>query len=160
MRRERYLHRSHRYKFFRFYLYLCGSTCTCAALLGRHHRAQPAWSCTLTLEHAPPHVRGGGGAVAPNLVPLEVRHAGEPPAQPAQLSLLEHLHRRLGAARVKFGCEWRTSTRVRSHCRFRNRADEFRSESGIEWLSGGAKRKYDPTLAPTPDGAPSGRAAI
>jgi hypothetical protein len=40
-------------------------------------------------------------------------------------------------------------TRVQSHCRFRKRGTEYVSESGIKWMSGGAKRQCDRALVPT-----------
>ena len=36
--------------------------------------------------------------------------------------------------------------RVRPHCRFRNRGTEYVSKSGINWMSGGAKRQCDRAL--------------
>jgi hypothetical protein len=38
--------------------------------------------------------------------------------------------------------------RVRSHCRFRNRGTDYISESGMKWMSGGAKRQCDRALGP------------
>jgi hypothetical protein len=45
-------------------------------------------------------------------------------------------------------------SRVRSHCRFRNRGTDSLSKSVIKWMSDGTKRQCDQTLPPSP--SPSG----
>jgi hypothetical protein len=51
--------------------------------------------------------------------------------------------------------------RVRSHCRFRNRGTEYVTESGMKWMSGGAKRQCGRVLRWTMSGslAPSAAAS-
>jgi hypothetical protein len=41
--------------------------------------------------------------------------------------------------------------RVRSHCHFRNEGTEYVSESGIKWMSSGAKRQCDRALGAGPE---------
>jgi hypothetical protein len=51
-----------------------------------------------------------------------------------------------------YGAGVHGATRVRSHCRFRNRGTDYLSESGIEWMSGSTKRQCDRALGATPSG--------
>jgi hypothetical protein len=44
----------------------------------------------------------------------------------------------------------RARTRVRSHCRFRNRGTEYVRDFGIKWMSSSTKRRCDRALARTP----------
>jgi hypothetical protein len=41
----------------------------------------------------------------------------------------------------------RARRRARSNCQFRNRGTDYISESGMKWMSGGARRQCDRALA-------------
>jgi hypothetical protein len=53
----------------------------------------------------------------------------------------------------------RPASRVRSHCRFRERGIDYTSEYGIKWMSGGTKRQCDRALPARADRGASGGSA-